>query len=30
MPSARMTSDEARDLTAFLVTLKNRKKEGAK
>ena len=30
MPSARMTNDEARDLTAFLVTLKNRKKEGAK
>ena len=26
MPSARMTNDEARDLTAFLVTLKNRKK----
>ena len=30
MPSPRMTNDEARDLTAFLVTLKNRKKEGAK
>jgi mono/diheme cytochrome c family protein len=30
MPAARMTDEEARDLTAFLVTLKNRKKGGAK
>src|SRR6516165_1621745 len=30
MPSPRMTNDEARDLTAFLVTLKNRKKRDAK